>query len=271
MIFVFALGILWPLSSQRDLSSLRYTSVLAVACIAYALGLLVVREWQYGHINPSAAFLHGSWTDFFVAWPLFGVSMTAHYNAPKFFSELRARPSSAVGAGSKAGLVADGRVRKKRGRSDDAAARGGAYTPIHGDGGGDAGVGGGGELELAVVEGEPDALSDDEVVLASERRVAAGGAVVATGVVTSPGESDLASMTIDGADETADAEAVAKWTRVAATSTSTCLIIFIVCGTSGVFRFGDEVDGNILDNLGNDDGAAVGMCCVAASPSGNAG
>lgn len=62
--------------------------MLAILGILFTVGMIVASEVAFGHASRTTNWSHVRPTNLFVAWPLFIVAFTAHYNAPKFFAEL---------------------------------------------------------------------------------------------------------------------------------------------------------------------------------------
>ena len=84
--------VLLPLSSQSNLSALRFTSYLGFLSTVL-VGVVIVTQYAT-HTPPdgppsTAPSSHPFvFSDFSVAWPLLNVAFTAHYNAPVYWREL---------------------------------------------------------------------------------------------------------------------------------------------------------------------------------------
>ena len=99
----------FPLSLLRSLNALRFTSLLAIGCIAYTV-LAVAGTFAVEHhfrVADSVRLTSFSPT-ILGCLPLMGVSLTGHYNAPRLYYEMRDRSESkfrAVVAGAIATCV----------------------------------------------------------------------------------------------------------------------------------------------------------------------
>ena len=82
----------FPLSLLRSLNALRFTSLLAIACIAYTvLAVAGTFAFKYHfHVADSVRFTSFSPT-VLGCLPLMGVSLTGHYNAPRLYYEMKDR------------------------------------------------------------------------------------------------------------------------------------------------------------------------------------
>lgn len=104
-----AAALCFPLSLLRSLNALRFTSLLAIACIAYTV-LAVAGTFAVKHhfrVADSVRLTSFSPT-ILGCLPLMGVSLTGHYNAPRLYYEMRDRSESksrAVVAGAIATCV----------------------------------------------------------------------------------------------------------------------------------------------------------------------
>lgn len=85
-----AVCILLPLSAQRDLSRLRYSSALAFGGILFSLSVIVWRAMAAPNADAPVPAVRFS-TGVIAAAPVFNVSFLMHYNAPRFYQELRGR------------------------------------------------------------------------------------------------------------------------------------------------------------------------------------
>jgi amino acid permease len=91
---IAAAAVLLPLTLQRNLSALRYTSVASFVCICYTAGMIVVRAI----VGPRAPIGDDPTTDvivarggagLFIGLPITMVAFTMHYNSPRFYAELQ--------------------------------------------------------------------------------------------------------------------------------------------------------------------------------------
>jgi len=90
--FVIAMSsllFLLPLAFLKNLNPLKFTSMIGVACILYACGLIIQNAFAHGEAAESVKKFEFT-PDLFRTVPIFTVSFAAHYNAPKFFEELGA-------------------------------------------------------------------------------------------------------------------------------------------------------------------------------------
>mmetsp|Transcript_36724 Transcript_36724/g.84746 ORF Transcript_36724/g.84746 Transcript_36724/m.84746 type:complete len:510 (+) Transcript_36724:27-1556(+) len=85
--------LLVPLSLMKDLAPLRYASIAGLAATAYVFLMLLKdaasADWTAS--GPLMNNLSPFRPDFFQALALFGSAFMAHYNAPKFYSQLQDR------------------------------------------------------------------------------------------------------------------------------------------------------------------------------------
>ena len=82
---------LFPLSLMRDLSSLRFTSALSFVCIVYTAAMIASRAVAGPDVPLSDLNMTGGSTGLFVSLPITMVAFTLHYNAPKYYAELKGR------------------------------------------------------------------------------------------------------------------------------------------------------------------------------------
>ena len=91
MVTLVGVCCLLPLSLLRDLSSLRFTSALSFVCIAYT-SIMIASRAAIGPVVPlSALNLTGGSVGLFISLPITTVAFTLHYNAPRYFYELKDR------------------------------------------------------------------------------------------------------------------------------------------------------------------------------------
>lgn len=87
-----ALFVLFPLSLQRNLASLRFTDTASVLCILFIAGMVIVTA-LIGPIksktDPDAPIVAKADIGIFLAFPIATVAFTLHYNVPKFWGELK--------------------------------------------------------------------------------------------------------------------------------------------------------------------------------------
>ncbi|CAE7269599.1 glcK [Symbiodinium sp. CCMP2592] len=89
---IIGLCLLVPLSLMKDLAPLRYASIAGLAATAYVFLMLLkdsVSSARWGADGPLASNVSPMRLDFFEALALFGSAFMAHYNAPKFYSQLQ--------------------------------------------------------------------------------------------------------------------------------------------------------------------------------------
>ena len=95
-VFVVTVVLYAPLCALQDLRSLWFTSLLSVCSMFYLLAL-TIWEFSASHgINPCTdeppvIDTASAGTGLFSAAPIVGVAYIAHYNAPRFYSELKDR------------------------------------------------------------------------------------------------------------------------------------------------------------------------------------
>ena len=83
--------VLFPLSAQRNLKSLRFTAAAAVLCILYVAGLVISRAARAPRAASAVDYSAGGGAGLFVGIPITMVSFTCHYNVPRMYFELEAR------------------------------------------------------------------------------------------------------------------------------------------------------------------------------------
>lgn len=83
-----AILVLFPLSSQRNLSALRYTARVAFLCIVYVVCMLVSKCIQGPRAPPEDIVYVDKGTGIFVGFPITMVAFCMHYNTPRFYFEL---------------------------------------------------------------------------------------------------------------------------------------------------------------------------------------
>lgn len=92
MIPIMALLVLFPLSLQRNLASLRFTDTASVICILFIAGMVIVTA-LIGPVkskdDPDAPVMANANIGIFLAFPIATVAFTLHYNIPKFWGELK--------------------------------------------------------------------------------------------------------------------------------------------------------------------------------------
>lgn len=84
-------AVLYPLSLPRQLSALRYTSSLSAACIVYTSLMIGIRAINGPRAEPSDVHLFSGPQGLAISAPILAVSLCAHYNSAKFYSELADR------------------------------------------------------------------------------------------------------------------------------------------------------------------------------------
>ena len=99
-ILIAAALILYPLCLLKDLSSLRYSSVLGLMAVFYCLGLFVYDAIEHYHSgeapgtasDPNAEFLTNQWsTGIFIVVNVASKAFTCHYTLPSIYESLRNR------------------------------------------------------------------------------------------------------------------------------------------------------------------------------------
>ena len=83
--------VLFPLSAQRNLKSLRFTAAAAVLCILYVAGLVLSRAARAPRAVSAVDYSAGGGAGLFVGIPITMVRFTCHYNVPRMYFELEAR------------------------------------------------------------------------------------------------------------------------------------------------------------------------------------
>jgi len=89
LLAVSSLAFLMPLSSMRNLKSLRFTAIGALLIILYTSGLIAIRAASNPR-NASVVLVRGD-DGLFIGIPVTMVSFTMHYNTPRLFYELKDR------------------------------------------------------------------------------------------------------------------------------------------------------------------------------------
>jgi len=89
LLAISSLVFLMPLSSMRNLKSLRFTAVGALLIILYTAGLIAIRAASNPR-NASVVLVRGD-DGLFIGIPVTMVSFTMHYNTPRLFFELKDR------------------------------------------------------------------------------------------------------------------------------------------------------------------------------------
>lgn len=89
LLAISSLVFLMPLSSMRNLKSLRFTAVGALLIILYTSGLIAIRAASNPR-NASVVLVRGD-DGLFIGIPVTMVSFTMHYNTPRLFYELKDR------------------------------------------------------------------------------------------------------------------------------------------------------------------------------------
>lgn len=92
LLAISSLVFLMPLSSMRNLKSLRFTAVGALLIILYTAGLIAIRAASNPR-NASVVLVRGD-DGLFIGIPVTMVSFTMHYNTPRLFFELKDRSTS---------------------------------------------------------------------------------------------------------------------------------------------------------------------------------
>lgn len=101
-------AVLYPLSLPRQLNALRYTSALSTACIVYTSLMVGIRALTGPRAPPSDVALFNGVEGLAISAPILAVSLCAHYNSAKFYSELAGRSIprfTAIAAGAFAVVV----------------------------------------------------------------------------------------------------------------------------------------------------------------------
>ena len=113
-VFVLGAAVLLPVSSLRELSALRYTSLVALVTVLYTVGVVVYKylfTWSGGHLvlkphtAPDVRWWAPAEGGVFVSLALMGVAFNCHYNIPRYYRELgprqrhRMAPSFTCGVG----------------------------------------------------------------------------------------------------------------------------------------------------------------------------
>jgi amino acid permease len=80
--------LIFPLSIMRNLSSLKYTSVLSFVCILYT-SLMIASKAAMGPVEPIDLITNSRGVFLFL--PIAAISFTLHYNVPRYYYELKAR------------------------------------------------------------------------------------------------------------------------------------------------------------------------------------
>jgi amino acid permease len=98
MIVLVGSLVLNPLALNRNLDALRFTSGLSFICIIYTFFMLVGLCGAGPRADTSTLNVSGGGPGLFVAFPILLVSLTAHYNVPKLYVELKERSMARLGA-----------------------------------------------------------------------------------------------------------------------------------------------------------------------------
>ena len=83
--------VLFPLSLQRNLNNLRFTSTLSAVCIVYTALMVAARALRGPTVPLAALSLTTGSEGLFISLPVTCVAFCLHYNVPRFYYELRAR------------------------------------------------------------------------------------------------------------------------------------------------------------------------------------
>lgn len=92
LLAISSLLFLMPLSSMRNLKSLRFTAICALVCILYTAGLIAIRASSNPR-NPTVIMIRED-DGLFIGIPVTMVSFTMHYNTPRLFFELENQSTS---------------------------------------------------------------------------------------------------------------------------------------------------------------------------------
>ena len=87
---IMAVVFIFPISMCKTLQGLRFTSVLAVSGVIVCTIAAVIEECLYGKVNETVSYASFS-TDTFLAMPVMCVAFASHYNAPRYYMELKNR------------------------------------------------------------------------------------------------------------------------------------------------------------------------------------
>jgi len=89
-VLILTLVILFPLSCLKNLYALRYTSLLSIFGMSYIFALLFYEYARKGKSEYDLNTFNLSW-NIFSAAPIVNVAFIAHYNAPKYYQEMKNR------------------------------------------------------------------------------------------------------------------------------------------------------------------------------------
>ncbi|KAK8803390.1 hypothetical protein WA158_001084 [Blastocystis sp. Blastoise] len=90
VVSALALFCIFPISLCKTLEGLKFTSFLAVFCVILCTAVAIVEECLYGKINETVEVLNIN-SDCVLALPLMCVAFASHYNAPRYYMELKNR------------------------------------------------------------------------------------------------------------------------------------------------------------------------------------
>lgn len=90
--------VLFPLSLQRDLNNLRFTSTLSAVCIVYTALMVSARAIRGPTVPLASLALTTGSEGLFVSLPVTCVAFTLHYNVPRFYFELQRRSLARMAA-----------------------------------------------------------------------------------------------------------------------------------------------------------------------------
>ena len=92
---LLAIGLIFPVTLQTSLHALRYTSTMALCCIAYFYSILVFQNF-FCHHQPAAHHGEGRLDDVMQGWPVMIAAYICHFNIFKIDTELRACDKSRI-------------------------------------------------------------------------------------------------------------------------------------------------------------------------------